>query len=338
MGKTLTRFFVLLKNNICKKSFCIYVFLMFLLCFALYKYNNYAGLADNLCGIYLEENDAFNCELRDELLRKESFALYDNYDSMIKDINAGKLCCGFVLDDSIENFDPHDYEGYTVNYISTSRIQESETYKELFFDCFLKEYNDILIPYFGSEIFEKMDKEREKELINLKNQYLNSDKLFSVSIEYINSEDIGSIKNVYPMKGMIAVCIFLAALFTGLSFYENERKVIISSFLHSERIRIKLLYLFSLVLPVATVGVIAQLIFEHDRMSEILIRLLALIIYSIAWTLLLQKITKSKKLYSAIVFVIILLMFFVCPIVFNAEQYIPAIRYIKYLIPVSVYL
>lgn len=338
MQKTLKRFCILLKNNLLSKTFYITVILMFIGCISIKEYQNNINNAPKVCGIYEKDSNTFNDKLSDVLTCKNEFLHYDNYDSLVKDIKCEKICCGFVLQGNIEDFNPKTYEGYSVNYISTNRLKEAEAFKEMFFDCFLNEYNNILITYFSREIIENSSEEIENNIIDLKEQYMNSERLFSVSLKYIDSDNEEHLPLVYPIKGVIATCIFLAALFTGLSFYSDETKVILNTFVYSERTGAKVLYLLSFILPIAVFGLVFQLIFDRGNAWENIIRLIVLIIYSVLWTMFVQYIFKKSKTYSALIFTIIPLIFLMCPIIINAETYIPALKYIKYIIPVSVYL
>lgn len=339
MRKAMNMFFIFLKNNLLNKSTYLMMILMLFACLCIKDYQRLSVNAPKNCGIFEESKNHFNDMLCEELSAKESFALYEDKNELLKDIENGTICCGFVVKSDIEDFDPDTYRGYSVEFISTSQIKEAETFKELFFDAFLKEYNDIIISSLSKELLQNDTPELEARIIEAKDMYLNSNDLFTVSIEYRKNDIDMSKPLVYPIRGIIATCIFLSVLLTGLSFYDEDRRALFKSMLMTERYKAQIVYLISAALPFSLTGYILQLIFD-SRNSNLtdLPQMILLIVGSIIWTIILSKIAGSRKVYNSVVFAVIPLVFILCPIIINSAQYIQSIKYIKYLIPVSFYL
>lgn len=339
MQKTIIRLGLLIKAFLKDKSLYLMIIAMLLLCLAMSEYQNHNDIIYNNAGIYVENADIFNTQLKDKLENENGFIEYNNREDLLKDINNGNLSCGFVLKDDISRLNYEDMSGYKIEFISTTKLSDSETFKETLFNCFLGLYNDTVIKELSSDIFENSDDTLNSHLIDLKNEYMSGDSLFSISIEYQAYEQENSKYGVAPIRGIIALCIHMTILLMGLSLYDENKGIFINSFSSSERNIVIILYFLSGALPVSIFGMIIQTFFTISSFNICdIVKMLVLICESTLLSFIMLKIIKRRKTYNALIIAFLPLNLLICPIIINIEKYIPSLIYIKYLFPVNIYL
>ena len=88
----------------------------------------------------------------------------------------------------------------------------------------------------------------------------------------------------------------------------------------------------------AVVGFVLLLFVPQSRgLGQELLSFVIFLVYAIIWTALYAKIPSSAEGFLAYGIVMMAIAVIMCPVFWNVGAYIPVMRYLKYLIPVGVY-
>lgn len=338
MLEFINKFYLFTKEYIKTKSFIAYVLL---LCGSVFiTHNIEACFGDEYkAGVYVAKDNNFNTALENLVLENGTFSSYDSQYRLENDIKSGVITCGFIIDGEIKEYDFNEGSGYTIGFLSDVKTKEAESFKELFYGCFLKLYNDEMIPDIVDEVFEGVDNNLVEEVIERKNGYLGSDSLFRINI--IGNETAAYSKDVYKglVRGIIAICVFMAVLFRGYSSFDGYISVVFDVIPKDRRFIYSFGYLLSAGICTGTVGFLVQIIENGFAFIFVdLVKMIMMIIYSVIWTMLVGTVIKNKKIYYQFCVLTLPFMLIICPVIIKTGIYIKAFDTLKYIFPISLYL
>lgn len=280
----------------------------------------------------------------DNLGQKESvfeFIGYESRDELVADVKSGQIECAFVFD---EKFDRNFAGGRlkkSVEYLCSPDTTKGEVVCETVYTAIFKEYSEVILQdgdykLYGDEPDEGRD-ERIEMLYEKNKQFYEGDSLFSTNFVRVKTATMEEEKKTDILRGMAAFMVFL---FMYLSYgkrwsgNDNYRLVL--------NAKNRLTYDITGGLAVGFVLVFACLIIlagmgKLDGAMDV-VNMIAMAIYSAIWISIVCAFMKTKEAFYANMIAISLFFVILSPIFVDLADYLPAIKYIRILIPINLFL
>ena len=326
-------------------------------------------------GVYTA-NDQMAEEILQHCMEDSQVFYFVPYDSKIeleKDVMSGNVAGGCVFDEAFSKHIKDDNIRKQVTCLTASGSSEIFALKETIYAAFLEVYSPTFLAKQSIYVFDDTLDEAESEvtqaLIQNFEKYNAQDALFHVVYEEVsleNDEDAYSdtttysnestsmnthkdkpdnttekkvVSPIYPLQGAAALFLFIMAWMCmgkklektsmGLFGVLNRRSQIVYTTMQA---------LAELTIPAVCALIIVLLSGQNSRgvLLECAWMLIFICICSI-WTALVGQLIHTATAWSGWVLTLCLVQVIICPVFFNLSQYIPAVRYLKYLLPVGWY-
>lgn len=337
MQQTLIRLFILIKSNIISFSFFVLSSFIVISSIFTYKYEN--RIVPEKAGVFCQNTNNINSKLMNEYDLSDDFIVYNDLEQMYSDVIKNKILCGFIISDDISKYSIKNFEDYKVDFLSTANNNRAQAYKEVFFDIFINVYNDEIIEEIIPDIFETSNSELTNKIKETKNNYLKENSLFSINIIDKSVENKGISRSNNLTKGLLSIYVFISVIIGGIRLYEEDKLNILNSLNFKNRISFKLTYLASFLIPNAIVCYVLSIINGiHNNIAISTLKMFVLCMYSIVWVYIVHGMIKSKKMFYNLLLILLPLMLIICPVIINIGIYIPAVRILKYIFPISLYM
>lgn len=337
MQQTLIRLFILLKSSITSFSFLILSCFIVISSIITYKYEN--RIIPETAGVFCETENYINSKLMNEFDLSKDFIVYNDLEQMHSDIIKNKIICGFVINDDLSKYSTQNFKDYRVDFLSTANNNRAQAYKEVFFYIFINVYNDEIIEEIVPDIFEASNDELTNKIKDIKNNYLKENSLFSINIIDMSIENKGISRSNNITKGLLSIYVFISVIIGGLRLYEEDKLNILNSLNFKNRISFKFTYLASFLIPVTIICYVLSIIYGiHNNIAISTLKMFVLCMYSIVWVYIVHAMIKSKKMFFNLLLILLPLMLIICPVIINIGIYIPAVKILKYIFPISLYI
>lgn len=293
-------------------------------------------------GIYFEEADELSCKMEDELLHSEgafSFISYGSHEDLIDDVMLGKLECGYIFDsDFSDKINKGKYDKAITLVKSPATIFDSAA-NELVFAALIRQsgYN-ILHKY--AEIDELSSSQREElisSLFTAYDSYCSSGETFHLDIITaegisINDEAGSSLGITFPLRGVLAILIFLAGMTGCAAWLKDREKGLFAPRPHTFYILSRILYPL---LPTVLFLLCSELAMfisgsAYSPASELLLSIRYIVLIT-AFANLCSLILKRSTLVISLIPVLILGSLIFCPVFVNMESFLPMLRFVSHL-------
>ena len=295
-------------------------------------------------GFYIDEySDDYEkiSGLKDTLQNHEGileFVFYDTRENLELAVRAGKFSCGYAFSSDfytrLENEDsrntielispPENSISILSNLIIIASIMEN-TAGELLIDDSksLEIFSNV-----PEEDFEKLFEEYKKFASNGSTFSFDYDALYD---DYTGSDQTINIFSylVTPVKGIVAIFIFITALTGGVTWYRDKQSFTYSNIPIYRRPLLKLLSIFTPTFIATFVGFLS--LFVAGVYESIGHELYVIVVYGlicIIFTYILSTIV-SENIFLALIPVFILGSVICCPIFFNLANLIPAMKILQ---------
>lgn len=311
--------------------------------------------ADNTSvGLYSSE-DPLAMEITNLLINRESiftFILYDNEKKLQRDITSGILDCGFVFNPEFETNINSDKPNEQILFLCTPSFTKGMVARETLYSAFMEIYSEKILLKQQNEIFVSGQDEKsiQKMLSEKYDYYLDNSELFQVITKEIaitdTRQEIQSAttsdmqKNaLLPLQGTLGLVLFVMIWMAyGRKFESHGRGLYI---VLNRNLRNLYEYL-GLLAAVTIPGFFVYIIVISSDSSrgplyELLYILLFLFICCL-WVLCIGKKFKNSTSIAAWIFSLTALQLVLCPVIINLAAYVPAFKYLRYLIPLGWYL
>lgn len=265
-----------------------------------------------------------------------SFEVVNSEEDLKDGVLGGKATCGIAFEEDIYNACIKDDPDEIMKFYCASFANTGEVVKETVYAAFFKEYSKILLKNHMKDIYEKPSKEVEEMLLSKAEEYLKGTTLFRIEkVGYDVAEKRSDYTSNYPVRGMIALVLFLT-IFLAV----GEKKDLFQKYLPRKR---RLLYLFfKAIVSSFLVGAVGLILLGMTNQLQTiwleLVGLIILVICSYIVSALFLFIMRDEDKYVSLVFGLVLLNLAVCPIFFDVAQLVGAIKYVRFLFPVGIYL
>lgn len=295
-----------------------------------------------MIGLFCEQDGDTEKILCEDLEHSHSqfrFEIYQDKERMYRDVQSGRLECGFLLQSDFTERVRQDNWKKSVTYIANPFTTKGEVAKETFFAAFFKEYSGQLLAQSEKEIFTQQDQKRLAKMKKSSDDFLQSD-FFYTDIVPVDTKvrkeqnDYGT----YPVQGIFAIFLLGMMYFANAKRYEPKGAWVQHAFTNQERFVFACVQELAAVTLPAVAGFVLLLTTSQSRsLGQELLSFAIFLAYAIIWAALYAKIPSSTEGFLAYGIVMMVIAAIMCPVFWDAGAYIPVMRYLKYLIPVGVY-
>lgn len=292
--------------------------------------------------------DCNDSEIANQMLdclkeRREDFdfIIYEDEDELIKAVIGGDVDCGFVFS---EDFDEMCEAGNTeegISYYATSFSTKGEVLKESLCAAYLERYSPYLLRELEEDIFQQQDAERMENIISSYQLYLEGNDIFQMKVQYVESdvEETNETRKTDYVTGIVGLTIFLIMFF---AYGESQRKgcdCVEIALPHRQQAMYRFIKMIAASLVPSMVGYLLICILgQSDGLVIELGQMVLYLVMSALWLTLLGKwLSKSEDL-STWMLGLILLHVLVCPMFFDFAEYVPAIGWLRFLLPLGIYM
>ena len=277
-----------------------------------------------------------------ELLQNENGVFdvqtYENEENMKADIASGKLVCGFCVAEDLDRRMEEGKVKESVKYITGPMEVKGEVAKETFYSAFLVAYSDELIRQKETEIYGTKDPERLARIQEEMERLLTEEEVFQIKQEYVQTGQTPMMQNTaknYPVQGTVGILILIFMFLSA----EKGRSVFNKVLYPGEKLVFDYIRQMTSAVPVAVTGLICILFSGQSRgVSAEVCWLLVLIVYGGMWNMILAGMNKSETGLVSVILVRIILMILVCPVFVDLSQFVPALQFIRSILPLGIYL
>lgn len=319
-----------------KRMFYITVFVMFILCLTIEGLSR--DSSKESVGLMLNcEDKGYFEDLKDHLSKDRDVIIYDDFsdieDALIKD----KINLAFVI-----NKTPYDYaikgidKGVVDIYTSPGYIY-TEVEKEIFYDTWLSCCSDLIIKDESKKIFDGDKNELTEKLINEKNRYLNSDELFDFTLHEYEAQSKENAEDM-SVRLVIALSIFVMVFIMSGQQKSGENKSIVNCFSKDQRYIYILISLVSTAFVMGVTGVICISFCSNRGILHELVSMCVFLVFTVIWVYIAGLLLRKETAYITLCPILIILQVIISPVFIDMGTYIPVIKFVKYLFPVTYYM
>lgn len=293
-------------------------------------------------GLYCEQDGSMERTLCEDLKNSYSrfaFVIYPDKEQMYKEVQSGKLECGFLMQSDFTERVRRDDWRKCVTYIANPFTTKGEVAKETFFAAFFKEYSGQLLAQSEKEIFTQQDQKRLAKMKQSSDDFLQSD-FFYTDIVPVDTKvkKVQDNHGTYPVHGIFAIFLLGMMYFANAKRYEPKGIWVQHAFPNRERFLFACVQELAAVTIPAVAGFVLLLFVPQSRgLGQELLSFVIFLAYAIIWTALYAKIPSGAEGFLAYGIVMMVLAVIMCPVFWDVGAYIPVMRYLKYLIPAGVY-
>ncbi len=312
------------------------------------------GETDILAGVYTEQESTWNEQLRRLLTETDGsiqFVSYQDFEVMQQDIVAGRIECGYILQEDLQNRMERQHWNHAVTVYESAHSLLTPVINEVFFEqLFTLVSSEWFEGYVANyEGFAEIDRQELWKAIRLRlREQLENGTLFSVEHYDIEEYEVESSREetsvpsgqaevrVFPVRGIAAVMILLCGLI-GLFDSIADR----SSGPFPVKRRQKTVSVLDVVLPVSaatTLGLVT-LVFSGEWKGAVEIP--QMFLYSILvviWCLLLGLFIQSEKVLAVLLPVLVLCSLILPPVFLDLSAFLPGFGVLEKWLPVTYYL
>lgn len=343
MEKSLRWYKLSLKLHMKKKMYYFQMLVMVLVLLLVYKIQM-PKLNTVEVGVCFSES-TIGKEIYESLKDAEDVFEYKRYtdkEHLETDVLAGQIESGFVFtkqfDTGIQNGEMKD----TILFYSTPFSMKAEVLKEAIYAATFEYISDALLLKIDEEQYGNTDELRRERLSLLNDWYLESDALFELEIVEVpiekQAENNAGIFNTktYPIQGTAGVLVFLILYLAYSKKWENENKAVLKALPQRDRNAYMAAVIFAGVTFPAIIAATFSIMIPETRgvLTEI-IAMIVLIVISTIWIMLLGKVIKNYMTYIGSGVAILLANIICCPIFVDLAVFVPAIKYIRILLPMG---
>lgn len=340
MKKFTTWFIILAKRQLTSPLFIALMLIFPIAIFAITKIPSSEDSSRYTVGLYIENNsdDAFANSLVNALTESSDFVDFIKYEDRIEmenNIIDEHLVCGYIIpDDMPERLKYLDITGcITVLSLPSSTLQLS--INEIVYAELIKYHGyNILDNYLNvSQNFPEGD--YHDEVFELYDHYINGERLLQVNLQTCapnGSLQPGELTDsfTFPIRGLLAIMIFLAGLFGCVLWQKDNESGVFQTITGNYRRITKLVYI---VIPTLFFGIssLLTLILSKDcaTFGREVLGMLLYVIAIMIFNLVLMSITRTSKILSACIPVLLLCCIIFCPIFIDVGMYFTPAKYIQ---------
>ena len=343
MKRMFTWFFIFLKRSIKRASliFTLSFLLVMTVALRLMSTDITAGVK---VGFYINKNtDNYDkmVEIINSLLNHDGiieFVSYDSREHLESDVTSSSIQGGYIFSDDFYDRFTECNNRKVVELIEAPENSVSSLSNVVLLATVMENIaGDVLVEDASSQDFFVDVSEKDYELLLVEyKKYASNGTTFSFDYSTLYEDYKGSSKSinissflVTPVRGIVAIFIFIIALTGGVSWFNDKNSFIYANIPLNKRYALKLLVISTPVIIAMTAGYLSLVI--AGICDNPIYELYVVVVYSvicISFTYILTTIT-TESLFCALIPVFILGSIICCPIFFNLANLIPAMKILQ---------
>ena len=238
MKKMLVWFLLSCKRNFKNPAYLLFISLLPLLMFSIHNLSSTKTEGGILVGIFSSNPDLLTQDIIESLVTLDgaiSFTLYNSKEDLINHVKDGSLECGYEFPDNFkERIDKMNYKS-SINLITSPSTISSPLINEIVFSSISKTYGvEIATSYIkNSSLFENQE---ESAVLYTREQYEfynTRGGAFRLTYEYLegssNAVETEKKHSLMPIRGILAVLLFVAALFSYVIWLQEKESGTLSA-------------------------------------------------------------------------------------------------------------
>lgn len=282
-------------------------------------------------------------QIAQELLNSQSvyqFRIYPENEKLREDVVQGKIECGFLfVPDFEERYQEKSFKR-SITYIATPFSTKGAAAKETIYAAFLRVFGNELILQKQETVFGNRNEEMTQALSSAYESYLKSADIFHTETQFTGQDTFSSGESkLYPYHGMVGICVFMVIFLAGMEMTGGEYQYFLKSMEIQNRVMLQAANLLAVATPVSAAGIFLMCNVTASRgfFSEML-HMMGLVIISCMVVLLLKSLLKTKSAMWAGLLAFMVIQILICPVFLNGSTVVPALSYLKYVVPLGYYL
>ena len=299
--------------------------------------------SDNVTVGIVETDGTHGKEVLEHLTQRESlfsFVMYDSKEALQEDVIAGKLECGFYFSNNFEKKFEHEKLKNSVSYLCTPLTTKGEVARETFYAALFEVYGAQMLSARTEQLFgDDANAARDVLLANYE-KYLKGNEVFQVNVEQTEAvETTEKEKQVFPLHGLVALFLFL------IIYVEYGRRFDAGSGKPYLALPAPLGEGFQMMglLAAGTVPAVAGLVLllcsgESRGLLREISAMILLLAACIVWIWIVGKWIQNLTSFTSHMFLLVLINLVFCPVLVDIAAFIPALKFVRYLCPVGIYL
>lgn len=268
------------------------------------------------------------------------FCFYEDDTLLRKDVETGKLECGFVFDtDFDKKYEKRNFEN-SILYLATPFTTKGLAAQETVYAAFLQVYGSDLLLDEQEAIFGKEDPEIAAMLTESYDYYLKSEEIFHTRTIFVDDEQrLREKDNTDPLHGLMGILIFMTIFLAGMGMTGASDRNLLSAMEVQSRTLFQCTRMLAAATPVGVLGiVIACSSFGSRGLLAEIVHMILLVALSMIEVLLLFRLQKHEEMGKASLLALVMLQAVVCPVFFDMSAYVPVLSMIRYFLPLGYYL
>lgn len=307
-----------------------------------------------LAGVYTEQESTWNEQLRKLLTETDGsiqFVSYQDFEEMQQDIVAGRIECGYILQEDLQNRMERQRWNHAVTVYESAHSLLTPVINEAFFESlFTLVSSEWFEGYVAKyEEFAEIDQQELRENI----QFRLKEQLENGTLFFVEHFDIDGNKfqsgpeetsvlsgqseaQVFPVRGIAAVMILLCGLIGMFDCIVDRR-----SGPFPVKGRRKTVYVLDVALPVSIAAVIGLVTLFFSGEWKGAVEISQMFLYSILvvfWCLLLSLFIRKEKVLAVLLPVIVLCSLILPPVFLDLSAFVPGFDVLEKWLPVTYYL
>lgn len=299
--------------------------------------------SDNVTVGIVETDGTHGKEVLEHLTQRESlfsFVMYDSKEALQEDVIAGKLECGFYFSNNFEKKFEHEKLKNSVSYLCTPLTTKGEVARETFYAALFEVYGAQMLSARTEQLFGDNAAAAGDVLLANNEKYSKGNEVFQVNVEQTEAvQTIEDGKQVFALHGLVALFLFL------IIYVEYGRRLDAGSGKPYLALPAPLGEGFQMMglLAAGTVPAVAGLVLllcsgESRGLLREISAMLLLLAACIVWIWIVGKWIQNLIGFTSSIFLLVLINLLFCPIFVDIAAYIPALKFVRYLCPVGIYL
>ena len=279
-------------------------------------------------------------ELADRLSRETGtlrFLSFDSENSLKEAVQDGSIKCGFLIPSVIE-----DAQGQ-ISWVITEASGASSLAKETMYMCYLDLLSkDLLHDVAWNEEFYVPGNEEERyEYIKERYAfYRESSDIFRVIYETVDRKNVSDSGDSILLPGLIGLFILVLMMLNAQTLFSDDRVELNKKITVRNKLIFQFLEIQAAGVALSIAAAVLWCIERKGSPSALLKGFLISLLFTFFcafWIFLYLRFFRTSLQYNSILPVTLLFNLLICPVIFDASLFLPALKYVQYLFPVTWY-
>ncbi len=347
MRRYLCWYRIILKQLLKKADFIIPLILIFAAIYGI-AHLNFSGDEYEKIGYFVSGSEELPESYRGvaasdltSLLSKESgtlrFLSYDSEESLREAVQEGSVKCGFVIPPVIEDADGQ------ISWLITEAAGASSLAKETLYTRYLDLLSKDLLHDFAwdEEFYVPGNEEERYEYIKERYAYYrDSTDIFRVVYETVDGKNVSSSEDPVLLPGLIGLSILVLMMLNAQTLFSDDRTELNKKITTQNKLIFQFLEIQAAGIVLAAAAAVLWCIERRGSASVLMKGFLISLLFSALcafWIFIYLRFFRTSLQYNSILPVTLLFNLLICPVIFDASLFFPALKYVQYLFPVTWY-